>query len=177
LRQIASTGATSRRAPANGEGERARRPERHDTRGPEVEALKLAVHRPGDVADRLDDVLFDDELHLAAYRALAESHTLIEAIERADPGAATLLQRLAVEEADADPDDVIALLVDRATRRALADLEAEVRADETRVAEVAPVIEWLKRTSAELREPATNVDAATRLVAWLAKQAEEDASD
>jgi DNA primase len=173
LRQIATSGPPQRHA----SGERAAAPRRADPRGPEVEALKLAVHRPGVVADRLDDVLFDDELHLAAYRALVDSHTLLEAIERADPGAATLLQRLAVEEADTDPDDVIALLVDRATRRALADLEAEVRSDETRVAEVAPLIEWLKRSSAELREPATSVEAATRLVAWLSKRAEEDASD
>jgi len=163
----------------NGEGVARPAPGRtaSDQRGPEVEALKLAVHRPETVADRLDDVLFDDELHLAAYRALAASNTLTEAIEHADPAAAALLQRLAVEEADADPDDVTALLVDRATRRALAALEADVRADETRVPEVAPLIEWLKRTSAELRDADTSVEAATRLVAWLAVRAEEDAGD
>ena len=52
-----------------------------------------------------------------------------------------------------------------------------MRADETRVPEVAPLIEWLKRTSAELRDADTSVEAATRLVAWLAVRAEEDAGD
>jgi DNA primase len=151
--------------------ERARQPARRE-RGPEVEALKLAVHRPEDVASRLDDVLFDDELHLAAFRSLASSATLHDAIAGADPAAAELLQRLAVEEPTAEPDDVIALLVDRSVRRAVSELDAEVRSDVARMAEVAPVIEWLKRNSAELRDPDTSVDAATRLVAWLTERNE-----
>src|SRR5207302_8928928 len=89
--------------------------------GPEVEALKLAVHRPEEMAGRLHEVLFADELHLAAYRALATSTTLHEAIESADPGAAALLQRLAVEEPDADPDDVLALIAQHAVTRVLAE--------------------------------------------------------
>src|SRR5205807_2898165 len=51
--------------------------------GPEVEALKLAVHRPEEMAGRLHEVLFADDSHLAAYRALATSTTLHEAIESA----------------------------------------------------------------------------------------------
>jgi DNA primase len=168
LRDLAAGPAPPRRD----EGGRPRQTARRE-RGPEVEALKLAVHRPEDVASRLDEVLFDDELHLAAFRALASSETLHDAIATADPAAAELLQRLAVEEPDAEPDDVIALLVDRSVRRAVSELDAEVRSDVARMAEVAPVIEWLKRNSAELRDPDTSVDAATRLVAWLTERAEE----
>ena len=140
--------------------------------GPEVEALRLAIHHPESVADRLEEVLFLDDLHLAAFRALASAPTLHEAIERTDPAAATLLQRLSVEETQADADDVVALLADRAGRRAVAALEQEARTAENRLAELAPVMSWLKVTLEQLRDPATRVDASDRLVAWLVERSE-----
>jgi DNA primase len=140
--------------------------------GPEVEALRLAVHRPEAVADRLEEVLFADERNLAAFRALASSATLHEAIEKADPGAAALLQRLAVEEAEADPDDVVALLAERAGRRALSELVELVNADESRFEELAPVMSWTRVTLEGLREPVTRVEASERLVAWLVERSE-----
>ena len=82
--------------------------------GPETEVIKVAVHQPEAVAERLHEVLFSDEVHLSAFRALQAATTLHEAIEAADPEAAELLQRLAVEETDADPDDVIVRLADEA---------------------------------------------------------------
>lgn len=142
-------------------------------RGPEVEALKLAVHRPEEVAERLDEALFHDDLHLAAYRALASAERLHDAIDGADPGAAELLQRLAVEEPDTETDDVVARLVREAARRALADLEAEARTSPERFAEVSPVIGWVKLAVEELDQPDTRLGAASRLVAWLAERAEE----
>jgi DNA primase len=134
--------------------------------GPEIEALRLAVHRPEEVADRLDGVLFDDEVHLAAFDALCTSATLDEAIERARPEAAALLQRLAVEEADAEPDDVVRLLVANAAQRRLAILQAEARVADDPTAYGATV-GWLKRTMAQLWDSATSVDASEQLVAWL----------
>jgi hypothetical protein len=113
----------------------------------------------------LDEVLFADDLHLAAYRALASSATLREAIDSADPGAAELLQRLAVEEAHADPDDVLNLVLHRAGERALHQLEAEVRASEERGPELSRTIGWLKLTLERLPDP----EAASGLVAWLAQ--------
>jgi hypothetical protein len=79
---------------------------------------------------------------------------------------------LAVEEATADADDVVALLADRAGQRALAALDADVRADPTRFLELAPVSSWLKVTLEQLREPASRVDASDRLVAWLVQRGE-----
>lgn len=134
--------------------------------GPEIEALRLAVHRPDDVADRLEGVLFDDEVHLAAFDALCSATTLDEAIERARPEAAALLQRLAVEEADADADDVVRLLVANAAQRRLAILQSDARAAEDPTA-YAPTVGWLKRTMAQLWDDATSVDASDQLVAWL----------
>ena len=134
---------------------------------PEVEALRLAIHRPEDVASRLEDVLFQDELNLAAFRALATAQTLHDAIDRADPGAADLLQRLAVEETDANADDVIARLTERAALRELHDLEAAARRAPDRVAELSPTTAWLRRSIEELRDPETASAATDRLVAWL----------
>lgn len=140
-----------------------RRPSDHG--GPELEALRLAVHRRGEVVHRLHEVLFDDELHLAAFRAIGSSANLRDSIEAADPGAAELLQRLAVEEAEADPDDVIDLLVHAAGARALHDLESEARTSEERALELAPTVGWLKLTMERLPD----AEAASGLVGWLAQ--------
>ena len=140
--------------------------------GPEVEALRLAVHRPDAVADRLEGVLFADEVNLAAFDALCAAATLDEAIERARPEAAALLQRLAVEEADADPDDVVRLLVANAAQRRLALLQAEARAAEDPT-EYAATIAWLKVTTEQLWDDATSVGASEQLVAWLVQFGEE----
>lgn len=144
-------------------GPTARRPE---TSGPEVEALRLAVHRPEEVADRLEDVLFADELHIAAFRTLASASTLHEAIAAADPEVAHLLQRLAVEDAEEDVDDVIARLVDRSAQRALHEIQREARASSA-PEEFATVVAWLKLTLEQLREPKTRQEAEAGLVPWL----------
>jgi DNA primase len=135
--------------------------------GPETEAIKVAVHRPQAVVDRLHEVLFSDEVHLSAFRALQAATTLHDAIEAADPEAAELLQRLAVEETDADADDVVVRLADEAGGRALAELQAAVREGSGDWTEHSHSIEWLKLTREELREPTTAVDASVRLVRWL----------
>ncbi len=131
--------------------------------GPEVEALRLAVHRPEEVAALLHEVLFVDPVVLAGYRALCASTTLAQAIDVAEPEAASLLQRLAVEDADAAADDVLARLAEEAAKRVIVRLEAEARRTGTLTEEVG----WLKLTIAELREPATAVDATGRLVRWI----------
>ena len=140
--------------------------------GAELEALRLAVHRPETVADRLEEVLFADELHRSAYLALAGAATLHEAIDGTDPDTADLLQRLAVEEAEEDPDDVLIRLLERAGQRALVDLQRQARA--TAAPEgYAAVIGWLKLALEELRKPDSARESEARLVAWLVAGAED----
>ena len=138
------------------------------TESPEVEALRLAVHRPETVAPFLEELLFDDEINLAAFRALASVQTLHDAIEKADPEAAALLLRLAVEEAEAEPEDVIALLVRRATMRALTGLEAEARSSQSVID-----LTWPRQRMEELDGTETRLRAAEQLVAWMVRSAEE----
>ncbi|GAC1586306.1 MAG: DNA primase [Acidimicrobiales bacterium] len=132
--------------------------------GAELEALRLAVHRPETVAHLLEDVLFDNAVHLAAFHALVDATTLQQAIESAPPEVEALLHRLAVEEPDpaAEADDVLAILVRRAATQALAGIEAQARASQQVVD-----LSWPKRHIEALSDVDRRLDAAGQLVAWL----------
>ena len=142
-----------------------------DIEGPELEALRLAVQRPETVAPYLEEVLFVNDVNRDAFCALSRAQTLHEAVDLAGPEAALLLRRLAVEDqSGADPIEVVALLVRRATLRALADIEAQARASQSVID-----LTWPKRRIEELEEHQTRVEAAGQLVAWLVRSAEEGA--
>ncbi|MEO7836750.1 MAG: toprim domain-containing protein, partial [Acidimicrobiales bacterium] len=148
---------------------RARSPK--DRSRSEVEALRLAIHQPEEMVHRLEEVLFTDELHLAAFRALASSETLHDAIEATDPGAAALLQRLAVEDVQDDPEAVLVELVRNTGKRALGALQAESREYPDRALELSATVAWLTLTLMDL----PSADAASRLVPWLVNWGREEA--
>jgi DNA primase len=150
--------------------------------GPGLEALKLAVHRPEEVADRLHEVMFVDEVQRDAFVALLEHDDLHDAIASAPPDIAALLRRVTVEEPiKGDPelgdpvDSVVAVMLHGATRRALSEVEIESRTTndswQSRAAETAQVRHWL----AELDDPASGRAAADRLVAWLSERGPDGA--
>ena len=145
--------------------------------GPGLEALKLAVHQPEDVGDRVHAVLFADRVQREAFVALLENDSVHEAVETASAEVASLLRRVIVEEPTAgDPDlgdpvdSVVAVLLRSAARRALAEVEVESRvggdAWQARAAETVQVRLWLD----ELEESPSGSDAADRLVAWLVQR-------
>ncbi|MGP8208080.1 MAG: DNA primase [Acidimicrobiales bacterium] len=105
----------------------ARPPGRSPLPRPEMEALRLAVHRPDQVAGRLHPVLFRSELARATFAELAGAMTLHAAIESAAPEVADLLSQLAVVDSKEDADDVVRRLVEQAAARALAELRREAR--------------------------------------------------
>lgn len=148
--------------------------ERVTVGGPELEALRLAVHRPEEVAPVLEGVLFEHPIARSAFDVLSSSSTLHEAIEAADPQTADLLQRIAVEDSDAEPGDVMIRLVERAGHRALKELQSQMRqADPAAQADFAPTIAWLKLTLESLRSddgpvPGEGTTGAQEgLVRWL----------
>ena len=105
--------------------------------GPGLEALKLAVHRPEDVVDRVHAVLFTDRVQREAFVALLENDSVHEAVESASPEVASLLRRVIVEEPmSGDPDlgdpvdSVVAGMLRGAARRALSDIEIASRVGE-----------------------------------------------
>jgi hypothetical protein len=144
--------------------------------GPELEALRLAVHRRGDVMGRLDGPLFSHALARNTFELLRRTADVHEAAAVADPQAGDLLQRLAVEETGADPDDVIVRLVERAVQKELRELQAEMRQAPTEEqAAYAPTIAWLKlglerMRSDDVTEHDAVMEAEQRLVAWLAER-------
>jgi DNA primase len=145
--------------------------------GPGLEALKLAVHRPEEVADRVHAVMFTDAVQRHAFTALLEHDSVQEAVESAEPEVAIVLRRVVVEEpVHGDPelgdpvDSVVTVLLREATRRALAEMEIESRTGgdtwRSRAAETAQVRLWLD----QLGESDSGRDAAERLVAWLVER-------
>jgi DNA primase len=134
--------------------------------GPELEALRLLVHRPEAIAPRLHHVFFDGDLASRAYQARAGAPSLHDAIAGADPEVADLLQRLAVEDADEDVDDVIILLINQAVGRAVADLERDARASE-RPEDYGAMIAWLKLALEDVRSGHSGQDGESPLVGWL----------
>jgi DNA primase len=147
---------------------------------PGMEALRLAVHHPASVVDRLDEVLFVDDLQRRAFAALTAADSLHQAVEESPPDVAELLRRVAVEEPVmlenplVDPvDAVVAQLVRAASRRAMVGLQASVRTSAgdlaTTAAETAAVRRWLE----ELDDPAHCREVSDRLLAWLVSGGEE----
>lgn len=146
---------------------------------PELEAVRLLVHRPEEMGPRLHPVLFSDRPAGRAYRALRAAPDLPAAIDDAEPVVADLLARVAVEEPTSAVDDVAARVLDRAAARALAALEREARqADDP--FEFQPAMRWLKLRLDALRgdEPAVDgvepaIDPASELLAWLVQHGED----
>jgi DNA primase len=145
--------------------------------GPGLEALKLAVHRPEEVADRVRAVMFTDAVQRQAFTALLDHDSVQEAVESAEAEVAMVLRRVVVEEpVRGDPelgdpvDSVVTVLLRETTRRALAEMEIESRTGgdtwRSRAAETAQVRLWLD----QLGESGSGRDAAERLVAWLVER-------
>jgi DNA primase len=143
--------------------------------GAELEALRLLVIRPDDIAGWLDDALFVDERALAAYRALRTSPDARAAIDAADPGAAELLRRIVAEDTDAQPDDVVDLLVRAATRRVLDGYQSRLRgeADPATFARYAAAVGGAKLQLEALDDPGSREEARDQLLAWLLQEPEE----
>jgi len=151
---------------------RPRRPAHDRT---EVEALRVAVHEPALVADRLDAALFVDPVVREAFCLLASSATFHEALERAGGEVHDLLQRLAVEDLPWSDDpasyaiSVLVQLVEAAAARRLADM---VRTGDDRASELKAVLEMLvSNRSAGTWTVAAH--AAEQLLPWVAGSGEE----
>ena len=93
------------------------------------------------------------------------------AVEGTDPGAAELLQRVAAEDTEADPIDVVHRLIDQAASRRLRLLQAEARAADDPLA-YADVVRDVKLLVEGLHEPDTAEASAGQLLGWLEHQHE-----
>jgi DNA primase len=131
--------------------------------GPGLEVLRFAIHRPEEVAHRLEPVLFGDDLQRSALLVLLEADDLRVAVAEAPPPVRDLLARLVVEEPIGEPDGALYTLIRLAARRELAVLERESRTSPeagSELVEIRPIIEHMEVTG-------TLGEASDRLVAWL----------
>jgi DNA primase len=140
---------------------------------PATEALRHMVWNRDSIADRLDEVLFSDPVVATAYRAMAATDSVADAITMAaadDPVAGELLQRLAVEEPESTVTSVLVRLVDDAGTAALAALQAEARVAEDPFS-VGEAIRWLNLRLMDLREQEgendPELEALDDLLSWL----------
>jgi DNA primase len=150
-----------------------RAPERQES--PEIELLRLLISRPEEMSawdEWLHEVLFRDDLTLAAFRALRRSNSVHDSFELADPGAADLLQRLAVEDTEAEPEDVVLLLVRQAGLRAMHELDARASLERERFEYLAES-NRLGRLVHDMNDEHGRVEAGGQLLAWLSDRSED----
>ncbi len=133
---------------------------------PEYEALKVASSRKEEIAAVLAPELFTDELYATAYHHIATSATFHEAIASGGPEVAEVLQRLSVEETDAEAIDVAALLWSSYIQRLMDASRAEMVTDGFS-SEVVAQHTWFRLRLEELRQNDTQAEAVHTLVAWL----------
>ena len=176
-----STGAPDRARAGAGRGAAERRPPRAG-----LDALALAIHRPADVVELFEEVLFADPAQLEAFRCLAGAADLHGAIASASPEVADLLRQLAVAdlEPDLDPGETFVRLVHPAAQLELAALEREVRdaarsGDVEREREAAATagavraeLELIIDSGEHPDAARAALDAARGLVAWIAERRE-----
>jgi DNA primase len=147
---------------------------------PELEALRLLVSRGDEIGPWLHEALFSDDLTLAAYRALHAAHVAGEdlrtAIDRADPAAADLIRRVMVQDTEADPEDVVELLVNNAVQQALTEIERRLRNESDLDAQRVLLIQHseVRALLVGLRESDARKEAREQLLAWLGQEAERD---
>lgn len=163
---------------------------------PRVEeaALRLAVHRPEEVAELfetilphgiptvqdssenstigIEEALFENTVAQPAFRALIEAPTLRDAIDVAPPEAAELLSRLAVDEGEGVAAGEFIRLIDRSANRWIRILDSQARASMDGFTTFGPSLAWLKLEVERLRDSDTEKEAATSILNWLLHQGE-----
>ena len=134
---------------------------------PEIQALRLLVHRPEEIRAHLSPVLFEDHLNRMTLTVLATATDLHAARAGAEPEVADLMGRLAVQDASEDePVGVLTRLAYLAAQRAAMSLEAEARISGD-LAAYQPSISYLRTKVMKFREVAADGAEIEELVRWL----------
>ncbi|MFZ4585409.1 MAG: DNA primase [Acidimicrobiia bacterium] len=144
----------------------------------EQEALRIAVHAPELMADRLDLVLFQDPTAREVIEALFVADTFHHALDSLDGAARTVLERCAVEEPDLGefPEAYVTELVANLTEAAaLPILQVLVRSSDERAMELKVMLDRLVRERSEGQWSAAQ-ETTRQLVAWLEEYAQSSST-
>jgi DNA primase len=132
-----------------------------------MELLRLAVSHGDAVFELADAALLADPVVAEAYDALGAADSVVDAMAVVSPAAAELLGQVAVEETDAELEDVVARLLDRSASAALDELEAEARSSDDPLA-YATITGWLKLHIESLRmNPDVRSEETMALRDWI----------
>ena len=132
-----------------------------------MELLRLAVSHGDAVFELADAALLPDPVVAEAYDALAVADSVVDAMAAVSPAAAEVLGQVAVEETDAEVEDVVARLLDRSASAALDELEAEARSSDDPLA-YATITGWLKLHIESLRmNPDVRSEETIALRDWI----------
>jgi DNA primase len=134
----------------------------------EEDVLRWALHDPELVADWLDASLFVDPVARAAFEQLSGAAELHDALATSEGEVRALLERLAVEEpqADAEPETVRARLVVNLVEPAAERLRDELRAaNDDRASQVTQRLDAVR--SSKFGSYAAGEEAAMQLVRWI----------
>ena len=155
-------------------GTRANRPRQQMRDNPELEALRLTIHRRDEINKLLLPELFVDELCATVYALLGKFASLHEVIDHGGPEVAELVQRLSVEESDADPMDVAGRLWERYLDREIEGCRLAAReADSDTYARLVDDMKWFRLRLEDLREPERKASAVEGLLGWVLEESEE----
>lgn len=139
----------------------------------EADVLLWAIHEPKLVTDWLDESLFLDPTARTAYHLLVESDDVHEAIDAAAGPTKRLLERLAVEEPQEDPEPetqaprLVAYTVEPVAKRLLVRM---LRDDDDSAGAVKAQLDVLAHAR-EVGEWDDAQDAAKQLVGWIVHEA------
>ena len=141
---------------------------------PEFEALKLVLQPDDTLSELVTPELFADELCALTYELVSSTDSLHIAISEGGPEVGELLQRLSVEETDAEAIDVAGRLWERYLGRQIEHCRIEARsADADRYSELNQEMNWLKYRLEELRDEKARASAVETLLGWLRQEPEE----
>ncbi len=141
---------------------------------PEREALRLAVHRRDEILELLVPELFTDPLCATVYDLLLSYPSLHEVIAHGGPEVAEMIQRLSVEESDADPMDVAGRLWEGFLDTQIEQCRLTARgADADTYAALADDMAWFRHRLEDLREPERKASAVEGLLTWMLEEVEE----
>ncbi|MDE0269039.1 MAG: DNA primase [Acidimicrobiaceae bacterium] len=136
---------------------------------PEDEALRMVIHHPQAIIDRLHISLFGNSTRKEIFHTLQESGSVLDASDRLSEPAAGLLRYLAVDPSGLPASDVLAGLARLAVVRYTRELRyyATHTTEKSLRQEYVSCISWLKQQTELLTEPKTRDAALDVLMPWL----------
>lgn len=141
----------------------------------ELDVLRWAVHEPALVTDWLDEALFLDPVARSAYDLLVSSQDMHQAIDAAEGPVRHLLERLAVEDpqADDEPTTVRARLIVNTVEPVAKQMLARMLRDgDERASTVKMQLDAVVH-GREVGDWSRAQEAATQLVGWVITEARQ----